>query len=86
MPNPIVAELAVLFEGTRLSLPIQISGLVFCPPLLHVIHCCPFLPVACCTSVRTECSGRREVAVYRKGTGLPMYVEMDGVRYHVVML
>ena len=64
MPSPIVAELVVLFERSTLFLPIWISGPVPCPPLLHVIHCCPFLPVACCTSVRTECSGRREVGVY----------------------
>ena len=73
MPSLIVAELAVLLERATSLLPIRISGLVLCPPLLHVIHCCPFLPVACCTSVRTECSGRREVGVYRKGTGLPVW-------------
>ena len=46
MSSPIVAELAVLLFTTS-SLPIQISGLVPSPPLLHVIHllsippCCP---------------------------------------------
>ena len=76
MHSPIVAEFVVLLERATLVLSIRISGLVLCPPLLHVIHCCPFCPVACCTSVRTECSGRREVGVYRKGTGLPVWRPM----------
>ena len=82
VPSPIVTELAVLLFTTSL-LPIQILGLVPSPPLLHVIHCCPFLPVACCTSVRTKCLGRRKVGVQRKGVGLSVWRAMVcGVYIH----
>ena len=72
MTGSIVAELEVWFERRITTLPILICGLCVSLPLLHVIHCCPFLPVTCCTSVMRELSGRREMGVYRKGAVLPV--------------
>ena len=72
MTGPIVPELGLCFDRGMKVLPILICGLGVCLPLLHVIHCCPFLPVTCCTSVMRELSVRMEMGVYKKRAVLPM--------------
>ena len=39
-------------------------------PLVQLIHCCPFFPVICCTSVMRACLGSREAGVRMKGVEL----------------
>ena len=60
----ILDEIIALFAAKYMT------TLLMALPIVHLIHCCPLLPVICCTSVMRALLGTNEVEVKRKGPEL----------------